>query len=60
MVVTTYEVPAESSSEEENDDKNENSQVKKEHHDVAKKPGLSRKRSRSMAYGTVYLFHFPM
>jgi hypothetical protein len=59
MVVIAYEVPTESSSVEENDDQYENSQVKKEHHDVAKNPGLSRKRSRSMAYGKVYLFHFP-
>jgi hypothetical protein len=54
MVVIAYKVPTESSSEEENDDKYENSQVKKEHHDVAKTPGLSRKRSRSMADGKVY------
>jgi len=59
MVVIAYKVPTESSSEEENDDKYDNSQVKKEHHDVVKKPGLSRKRSRSMAYGKIYLFHFP-
>jgi len=59
MVVIAYEVPAESSSEEENDDKYDNSQVKKEHHDAVKKPGLSRKRSHSMAYGKVYPFHFP-
>jgi hypothetical protein len=51
MVVIAYEVPAESSSEEENDNKYDNLQGKKEHHDAAKKPGLSRKHSRSMAYG---------
>jgi hypothetical protein len=59
MVVIEYEVPAKSSSEKENDDKYENSQVKKDHPDVAKKPGISRKCSRSMAYAKVYLFHFP-
>jgi len=58
MVVIAYEVPTESSSEEENDAKYDNSQVKKEHHNVVMKPGLSRKRSCSMAYGKVYLFYF--
>jgi hypothetical protein len=59
MVVIAYEVPAKSSSEVENDDMYENLHVKKEHHDVVKKPGPSHKRFRSMAYGKVYLFHFP-
>jgi hypothetical protein len=59
MVVIGYEVLTESSSEEENDDNYDNSQVEKEHHDVVKKPGLSRKRFRSMAYGKVYSFHIP-
>ena len=54
MVVIAYEVHEESSLEEENDDEYENSQVKKEHHDVAKQPWLSRNCSRSMAYVNVY------
>jgi hypothetical protein len=56
--VIAYEVHEESSLEEENDDEYENSQVKKEHHDVAKQRWLSRHCSRSMAYVNVYLFHF--
>jgi len=59
MGVIGYEVPTESSSEEESHDNYDNSQAKKEHHDIVKEPGLSRKHSRSMAYVKGYLFHFP-
>jgi hypothetical protein len=58
MGVIGYVVPTESNSEEENDDNYDNSQAKKEHHDIVKKPGVSRKCSRSIAYVKGYLFHF--